>query len=249
MYVMATVPKKYVPEGRTWLQFFRNQDCHKWIIALEHGSQGLVHWQLRWKQRGIDTKEGRLSFFNSFKLKCPEAHIEFTENWCDYERKEGMFVCSDDSREVLGIRFGKMRPNQREMLWIARSQNDRQIDVWYDRVGNHGKSWLSLHLAEKGEGLLVPRYCTTARALSQYICSSYAGQQYIIIDIPRAGKISRDLYETIEEIKDGAVFDERYTGKWRNVRGSKVLVFTNQKLDTGLLSKDRWRLHGMNECP
>lgn len=245
-YVMATVPKKYVPEGRTWLSYFQKQDCHKWIIALEHGAHGLVHWQLRWKQRNLETKEQRTSFFNQFKTYFPEAHIEFTENWCDYERKEGFFVCSDDNREILSVRFGTLNKLQRDIMEQIRNQGIREIDVYLDKKGNHGKSWLSVHLYERGQALVVPRYCNTARAISNYICSSYAGQPIIIIDIPRAGKINRDLYECMEEIKDGLVFDERYSGKCRNIRGVSLLVFTNQTLDTRMLSKDRWKLHGIS---
>lgn len=243
-YVMATVPKKYVPEGRTWLSYFRKQDCHKWIIALEHGAQGLVHWQLRWKQRNLETKEQRISFFNQFKTYFPEAHIEFTENWCDYERKEGNFVTSDDNAETIKIRFGSPRPLQREILDIAESQNDRQIDVWYDPKGNHGKSWLTIHLYERGKAF--PVFVTNARQTSADICSGYQGQKYIILDIPRACKIPPELYEVLERIKDGLVHDSRYTDKIRNIRGCRIIVFTNQKLDQKRLSYDRWRLHGFS---
>lgn len=249
MYVMATVPKKYVKEGRTWLKYFQSMDCHKWIIALEHGTGGLVHWQLRYSVRNCDTKDSRQNYFDSFKRIFPEGHMEFTENWCDYERKEGWFVCSDDNDAILKVRFGPMYPNQRRLLDDVDTQNDRQVDVYLDKQGCHGKSWMSIHLYERGKALVVPRYCTTARAIHGYICSSYAGQPYIIIDIPRAGKPNRDIYEAIEEIKDGLVFDERYSGKCRNVRGCKVIVFTNTALDKKALSKDRWRLHGIKGEP
>lgn len=246
---MATVPKTYIKEGRTWLKYFRSQDCHKWIIALEHGAGGLVHWQLRFSMRGLDTKDSRQNYFDNFKRLFPQAHMEFTENWCDYERKEGFFVSSDDSKAVLGVRFGVPTRTQKELLCLLKHQSDREITVVYDNKGNHGKSWLALHLWEKGRALLVPRYCTTARALSQFICSAYRGQPIIIIDIPRAGKPNRDLYETMEEIKDGAVFDERYTGSMRDIRGVKLLVFTNQKLDNRMLSYDRWRIYGISGEP
>lgn len=242
---MMTCPRKYVRAGRKWLEYFESIDCHKWIIALEHGRGGLEHWQIRFKARGLDSKEARKAFFDMWKVRVPEAHIEFTENWCDYERKEGCFVCSDDSRDVLGIRFGIPSKGQRELVWMARNQSDRQIDVWYDRTGNHGKSWLSIHLYEKGQALLVPRYCATAREISNFICSAYKGEGMVIIDIPRAGTIKRDLYEALEEIKDGVVSDPRYSGRTRNIRGVKVIVFTNKKLDEKQLSYDRWRLHGM----
>jgi len=150
MYVMATVPKAYVKEGRTWLKYFQDQDCHQWIIALEHGRKGLVHWQLRWKQRNLETKEARENYFSAFKRMFPQAHIEFTENWCDYERKEGWFVTSEDRPETIAVRFGAPRRLQKEILAEADRSTDRQIDVWYDPRGNHGKSWLTIHLWEKG---------------------------------------------------------------------------------------------------
>lgn len=246
-YVMMTLPRKYLKSGRKWIEYFESIDCHKWIIALEHGKGGLEHWQIRFKVRGCDTKEGKMKFFEQWKAMCNEVHIEFTENWCDYERKEGNFVCSDDSRQVLGLRFGSMRPIQQRIIDIVGTQNDREIDVFLDKKGNHGKTWLSLHLYERGQGLLVPRYCTTAREISNYVCSTYKGERYIIIDIPRASKIRPDLYEALEELKDGAVFDPRYTGRMRNIRGAKVLIFTNNPLDTKKLSADRWRLHGITD--
>lgn len=244
-YVMITCPRKYIKNGRKWLEYFQSIDCHKWIIALEHGRGGLAHWQIRFKGRNLETKDQKKEFFDYWKITKPEAHIEFSENWCDYERKEGRFVSSDDTKDILGVRFGTLRRTQRDIIEMARSQNDRQVDVWLDPKGNHGKSWLSLHLFENGKALLVPRYCSTAREISSYICSSYRGQEFVIIDIPRAGRISKELYEAIEEIKDGAVFDPRYHGQMRNIRGAKIMVFTNQKLDTKYLSMDRWRLHGI----
>ena len=244
MYVMATVPKKYIPEGRTWLKYFQNQDCHKWIIALEHGSHGLVHWQLRWKQRNLETKEARLNFFNTFKQIFPEAHIEFTENWCDYERKEGNYVTSEDRTETIAVRFGTLRKIQKGILDIVESQNDRQIDVFLDKRGNHGKSWLTIHLWERG--LAFPVFTTSTNQTVTDICSGYKGQKYIIIDIPRSAKVPKDLYEVLERIKDGLVHDSRWHDTVRNIRGAKIIVFTNQALDEKRLSFDRWRLHGIS---
>lgn len=245
MYVMMTVPRKYIKNGRKWLEYFNANDCHKWVIALEHGKGGLTHWQVRFKVRGCETKQGREQFMNWWKLNCPQAHIEFTENWCDYERKEGNFVSSDDNASILSVRFGTLRPEQREILHMVSTANDRQIDCYLDKYGNRGKTWLSIHLYERGLALLVPRYCGSAREISNFICSAYNGQEYIIIDIPRASKIKPELYEALEEIKDGVVSDPRYSGKTRNIRGCKLIVFTNTKLNEKRLSYDRWRLHGV----
>lgn len=242
-YAMATVPYKYCKRGRTWLEYFEQQDCHKWIIALEHGKGGLKHWQLRFKVRGCDTKQGKDAYFRAWKFQFPTAHIEFTENWCDYERKEGTFVTSDDSREVLSVRFGKPNKWQQQVIYDAMSQSVREIDTYLDKKGKHGKSWLAIHLYEKGLAFLV--YAPSGKQISQDICSGYKGQPFIIIDLPRDEKLSPDFYGQIERIKDGIVHDSRYSDRTRNIRGAKLIIFTNNPLNLKKLSDDRWRLHGV----
>lgn len=186
------------------------------------------------------------SFFEWAKANFPDAHIEeaSTERG-DYERKSGNFICSTDTREIRQVRFGVLRESQRKILEEVKTQNDRQIDVYLDPVGNHGKTWLTIHLWERGRALVVPRASCTPEKLSAFVCSAYKDEEYIIIDIPRSRKIDTGLYECIEEIKDGLVFDHRYSGRTRNVRGAKIIIFTNTPLDTKKLSHDRWRLHGV----
>lgn len=242
-YVMMTLPRKYLKSGRKWIEYFESIDCHKWIVALEHGKGGLEHWQIRFKVRGCDTKEGKMKFFEQWKAMCNEVHIEFTENWCDYERKEGNFITSDDNHETIKIRFGALRPLQRQILDIVETQGDREIDTFLDKRGNHGKSWLTIHLWEKG--LAFPVFTTSANQTVADICSGYRGQKYIVIDIPRASKVPKDLYEVLERVKDGLVHDSRYHDTTRNIRGAKIIIFTNQALDEKRLSYDRWRLHGI----
>lgn len=247
-YVMATIPYKYVRAGHKWKDYFEANDIHKWQFGLERGKGGLRHWQLRFKPRGIETKEGRTNFFNAWKLQFPQAHIEFTENWSDYETKEGFYLTSDDRDDTIKIRFGACNKLQKSWVDWLHNQSDREIDVFYDRQGNHGKTWLGLHLWEKGQAYMVPRYACTAQTISAFICSTYRRHGWrpiIIIDIPRSAKINPNLYEAIEEIKDGLVQDPRYEAKETNIRGVKVMIFTNTKLDTKKLSKDRWRLHGV----
>lgn len=157
-----------------------------------------------------------------------------------YERKEHHYTSSEDTTEILKIRYGVPRENQNKILAAIEKQGDRNVTVIYDKMGNHGKSWLSLYLYEHGRALVVPRASTTAEKLSAYVCSSYDGEELVLIDIPRSRPVTEELYEAIEELKDGLVFDHRYSGKCRNIRGVKVAVFTNSKLDVSKLSEDRW---------
>lgn len=184
----------------------------------------------------------------------PSAHVEeaVTER-DDYERKSGNFISSTDTPEIRQVRYGTPRPDQEEIINLAREQNDRQIHFFYDTTGNHGKSWLTIHLWERGKGFVVPRSDATAGKLSAYICSGYQGEEFIVIDIPRAAITDRGMYECLEDTKDGLVFDHRYTARTRNIRGTKLIVFTNHPIDPYALSRDRYKAYryaigGWIEC-
>lgn len=228
-------------------------DIHDWTIGFETGKHGYAHWQIRVKvgcpddfHSIIRDKQGTHINPNSWMARnMPGVHIEeSSDDSCGYERKEGNFISSMDTNSVRSVRFGTLKPQQRDMLRKIQAQSDREITVFYDAKGSHGKSWMCIHLWERGEAVLVPRYACTGRGVSQFVCSVWTGQPYIFIDIPRAGKIPEDLYESIEALKDGVVYDERYHGRAINIRGTKVAVFTNQILDADKLSEDRWDIHG-----
>lgn len=178
----------------------------------------------------------------------PYAFCEEAEDVWNYERKESNFICSEDTTEILKIRFGKLRENQKKIIEEIKKQGDRNVTVIYDPNGNNGKSWLSIHLYERGRALVVPRASTTAEKLSAFVCSAYNGEEFVLIDIPRSRPITPELYEVIEELKDGLVYDHRYSGRCRNIRGVKVGIFTNTKLDIDKLSIDRWNpINNMGE--
>lgn len=258
---MLTIPRT-VPKKAIKIMIEVN-DCKKWIIAKETGHGGFEHWQVRLETSnkeffflsertvpGMDGKLHKEKYKDGWVAKhIPQAHVEEAQDAWEYERKEGKFWTSEDTDEIRSVRFGTPTEKQREIIKTARSQSVREVDVWYDPSGNHGKTWLSIHLYELGKAMVVPRASTTAEKLSAYVCSAYKGEEFIILDIPRSRKISTELYEAIEEIKDGLVYDHRYSGRCRNIRGVHVIVFTNNKLDVSKLSKDRWRLHGFSKTP
>lgn len=203
------------------------------------GRNGYRHWQIR-----LETSNHH--FFEWCQVNLPTAHVEeASAEGGDYERKSGDFISSNDTPQIRSVRFGVLRPAQKKILEEVNDQGDREIDVYLDPNGNHGKTWLSIYLFERGRGLVVPRASTTAEKLSAYVCSAYNGEEYIIIDIPRSRKLTPELYEALEELKDGLVYDHRYHGQCRDIRGAKLIVFTNTELDTKKLSHDRWRLHGI----
>lgn len=197
------------------------------------GRNGYRHYQIR-------LVSDRHDFFEWCKIMLPVAHVEeaSTER-DDYERKSGNVLSSNDTPEIRQVRFGTLRPAQKEIIEKVEKQNDRQISIFYDPTGNHGKSWFTIHLWEKRDCFVVPRSDATAGKLSAFICSSYRWERFIIIDLPRASTADAGLYECLEDTKDGLVFDHRWQGKTRNIRGAKLIVLTNSPINPDLLSWDR----------
>lgn len=236
---MLTIPRSKCHK-REIMTFLDSHDVHRWIVAKETGKGGYEHWQVR-----LSTS----ATFDEIKTAFPYAHIEESTQWCNYERKEGRYVCSEDTNPILRCRFGTPRDNQRRILGRIYTQSDRGIDVIVDTSGNHGKSWLSRHLWENGKAYIVPSTINTTQGIIQYIASGYANEGIVIIDIPRSCKWTPQLYEAIEVIKDGLIYDTRYSAKMRDIYGVKVLIMTNTKPQLDKLSKDRWRLWNSNGDP
>lgn len=239
---MLTIPRdenhRYVKRGL--LAIIEHNDSHEWVIGFETGKTGYKHYQVRIKV-GLT--------FVALKQHFPDAHIEQANEVWDYEKKEGNFICSRDNDSIISCRFGSCRDNQRRILQHCNKQSDRGITVCVDRMGNSGKTWLGRHLYERGRAVIVPCTIRTTQGIIQYIASAYRGQQYIIVDIPRSSKWTAELYEAIECIKDGLVYDTRYQGKMMDIWGVKVLVFTNTTPKLDKLSNDRWDLIGRDGNP
>lgn len=233
---MITAPRDKVHK-RAWKEFIKNHDIHKWIVAKETGAGGYEHWQVR-----LDCS----CSFEELKSAFPQAHIEKSTQWCNYERKEGRFVSSDDNNHILSCRYGKLRSNQEKILRTVYANSDREITCVYCPRGNSGKSWLCRHLFEIGKGYYVPPTIRTSQGIIQYVASGYNGEPIIMVDIPRSSKWTPELYESIEAIKDGLVYDTRYSAKMRDIWGVKILVMTNNKPKLNNLSKDRWVLLDSN---
>ena len=223
-------------------------DCKKWVIGKETGRNGYRHWQVR-------LQTSNQAFFDWCKTMIPSAQVEEAQDVWDYERKEGRFWCSNDTVEVRKERFGQPIGWQRRALKRLRTQNDRQVDVWYDQYGNRGKSWLAGHLFETGKACVVPRDWTKASEITNYLIHNYNDEGLVVIDIPRESPIPKEFYACVEMIKDGLIASTKWEGRMKNIRGVKVLILTNKKMDAEGLSKDRWRfnytdpLHGATARP
>lgn len=232
---LFVAPYKNGAKRRMWA-LIDATDSHKWVFGIEKGKGGYMHIQARIRV-GNDG-------FDHIKAWFPEAHIEKCADKWTYERKDGRFASSEDTDEVRKQRFGHPRGWQKTCIRALKTQNDRQIDVMYDPVGNMGKSWLVGHLFETGKAHVVQAQ-NTAKGLIQDCASEYIDNGYkpiCIIDIPRTWKWTDDIYVAIERIKDGLIKDPRYGSRTINIHGVKVLVMCNAMPKVGNLSADRWRI-------
>nr|WDW25852.1 MAG: replication-associated protein [Canine associated porprismacovirus] len=213
------------------LQWILKKDIHDWIVAKETGTFGYTHWQIRMRTQYN---------FEQMKAYFPKAHIEEASNEYRYERKEGNYYSSEDTPEILAVRYGEPRENQRRIVERLDDTNDRTIVCVVDSKGCSGKSWLCNRLYERGLAFYVPPTCRNAQTIIQFVASGYRREKYIIIDIPRSTKWTPELYVAVETVKDGLVYDTRYNATTRNIRGVKVLVMCNTKPNLSKLSTDRW---------
>nr|WCR62286.1 MAG: replication associated protein [ssDNA virus sp.] len=227
------------PNGKFWKAQFRKMidelDVHKWVVGFEVGKDGYRHLQGR-----LRVSMGETEAFMAVKKYLPMAHIEKCSDTWEYERKSGRFLSSEDTPEIRAVRFGQPRDEQVYWMTKAEDQGNRGITVVFDKQGNHGKSWLCNWLFERNIGFYVPPTIDTVKGMIQWIASGYDHEPFIVIDIPRSWKWSEQLYVAIESIKDGLVYDTRYHSQIRNIRGVKVIVFTNEYPKLGKLSEDRW---------
>lgn len=229
-------------------EFYETYDGKRYTVGIEKGRRGTKHAQIRIEFSGnpeiefigFDEKKVKVDhFFEACRMN--KAHCEKSENWSDYEGKDGFYITNNDTSEVRNQRFGKPTQLQQAVLNVLRNNNDRQVTVWYDAKGNSGKSWLTGHLWEKSQAHYV-RLVGSAESMIKDVASKMTKQRrpIVVIDIPRAKEWNDEIYEAIEVIKDGLIDDPRYQANALNIRGTKVLVMTNRNPRLTKLSEDRW---------
>lgn len=256
-----TLGKKFasVDEIKEWL----NEWCKKWAFQLEIGEEdGYEHYQgrfsLKAKQRLHNVKE-RMPW-NEIHLS-PTAKINqgnaFYVTKVD-SRKEGPWKDTDPKPLVLPphlkaiTEFNSM---QSSILQISEDQKkdvfNRKLNLLYDPDGNHGKSIMVDMICANKKGIKLPPL-NNYKDIMQYICSkelSITDPTIIFFDMPRALKKDQmfQMISACETIKDGWAYDTRYGNRDDKFFARPVMwIFSNNLLDFGDMSKDRWLLWTVN---
>lgn len=137
------------------------------------------------------------------------------------------------------------------------SESTRYVHVIYDPVGCRGKSVIAGLCALYGRGVMLPPMNggrdggnkELMQTLLQ-ICKSKGmrSPNPILIDMPRGNQEEPwGVYSAIEQIKNGWLYDCRYTWTEYWINRPEVYVFTNALPSATLLSRDRWRCYGIDD--
>lgn len=128
---------------------------------------------------------------------------------------------------------------------VIRAANlPRQIVCVVDRIGNTGKTFLSMWHAWRHKANILPimkGYQDLMRSTAELL-KNQEEIKLLFVDLPRALPKNqlRPLWSALESIKNGYAYDDRYRLNQRLFKPPKIVVFTNAPPDLNYLSRDRW---------
>jgi len=237
--------------------------CKKWVIQLEMGESGYVHWQGRISLIKKARKGELMKLMESAGAVVPN----FLEPTISKEHREIAFYCMKEATRISDRYYTEkdwkdsrdhyvprqyrditLYPWQQTVLNTAKVFDDRAVDCLIDTAGCNGKSTLARVCMLEHDAYMLPCHCDGVK-LTQSLCNMLMAKEdrapsIIFVDMPRAMGKDRlgGLYSAVENIKGGYVADERNSYKEWWFNSPRVWCFTNVAPDTELLSVDRWRL-------
>ena len=224
-----------------------NAIAKKWVFQKEKcPTTGREHYQIMLSLRDKRKKKGMIEL-------CPWA--QYIGPVVDANKGDWSYVQKADTRiegpwkfDDIVLKMTKevrecksLKPWQESLLTISAISNTRNVNVVIDKVGGIGKTFITKYMDQKGLACALPATLSTAEKLIAFAYGCPETKAYII-DMPRALK-KADLggfYSAVEDIKNGFMYDPRYTTKKRWQEPPAVWVFTNVQPALKYLSSDRW---------
>lgn len=231
-----TISRAKCPEEvlRKWL----DENGERYAYGRERGEDGYEHFQVRVVLKNPTSWETMRKIWGH----CGHSSPTHVRNF-DYVMKGGDYECSWRKLPD-AIRNAQLRPWQIALMNLK--QNDREIDCIIDHIGNTGKSFITRYMCLKGQAINIPagisskdfmRMCMRREKLGTYI-----------IDMPRAtGKQSKEMWSSIESLKNGYLWDDRYTWEDQWIENPRIIVFSNEYPKYDLVSEDRLRFWAPGE--
>lgn len=235
-------------------EFFQ-KNCKKWAFQLEKGeTTGYMHWQARVSLR----KKKYASAAKKWLLEVGWNYVEPTSSPAaikgnmfyvlkDDTRVEGPWTDKDVEKFIPFQNSGTPRQWQQKVIDSANYRDSRTINVLIDPEGNKGKSWLVGRAICEGYPLIPS--CGDAQLLIATVCDILTATQnrdpkLMLIDLPRSLNKNRmqSMFHAIEVIKNGHVYDMRYSYKQWSYHSPQIWIMTNENINTDYMSTDRWRI-------
>jgi len=225
-----------------------NEIAKKWCFQLEDAGSGR-HYQGRMSLK-IKKRIGEFSFFG--------AHLSLTST---ANKNNDFYVSKEETRVAGAWRDDDVYvPRQvREVVALYKWQQEiadginiwdtRTINILYDDSGNIGKSTLVAYLCCKhsNEVRVLPALPSMKELLGAVLCMPTA--RMYLCDMPKGldKQHQNEFFSAIESIKNGHVWDTRYSYKEKWFDCPNIWVFTNSIPDRTLLSRDRWKYWKVEE--
>lgn len=228
------------------------EHAKKWIFQHEKGEEGRDHLQ------------GRVSFIK--KLRHKDVVKLIRREWNIYwaverdEERSGFYACKEDTR-VAGpwsdrdravyiprqLRGIELQGWQAELRGDLKKWDSRSIHFVVDKNGGIGKSTFVTYMCIKEENCFaIPNTCQTADDMMQYACKIVGDAKenvVFMLDVPRSvvDKSWGKWLSCLEALKNGHLYDHRYTAtvKWIDCPG--ICVFANELPPDDMLTSDRWK--------
>lgn len=146
------------------------------------------------------------------------------------------------------------RPWQARLLSLIAGNPDDRTIVWIlDTRGGAGKSRLCRYLEDRREAIVLTGI-SNPRDIAQILRGRLdrgENPRVIIADLSRSYE-TRDIYNTLEMLKNGRMDSPKYEGVSLRWRPGHVIVMANFAPDTSKMTEDRWRIISVSRdeaCP
>lgn len=237
-----TNPKKDITK-KALIDALGELKTDQYVIGEEIGLEsGYEHYQIRVHFKKPYTLNELIEFNKRHGMTGRWSPTSKNGKNFDYVEKEGKFYRSWEGA-LAKYHDMDLLPWQYEMTGAIGESNDRNIIVCYDPNGNTGKSvlakWLEVHH--------IMDVCPVSSGESgEYIayCMGYQAKGYVF-DIPKCEtlKDKKQMWKAIEQIKNGLLYDGRYSPRKTWIEPPSILVMTNDVPPFNHLSKDRWEMY------
>lgn len=252
-----TISSTLVEDENTIKKAFR-KCCKKWAFQLEQGDEtGYVHYQCRialHKKTTLNHAKELVGLEGNYTPSSTNS-ISKTSNF-NYVLKPqtriaGPWTDKDDVEEEeikIPIQYKVELYKWQQSLYDLvmkeiEEKKYRNVHILYDVHGGIGKTTFALNLTCRRKAEYIPPMNDSKDIMR--MCYDLSTSKCYIIDLTRAMKKDKlfSMYSAVEQIKNGYIYDDRYTFKRKFIDSPGVIILTNELPDINLLSSDRWKIH------